>query len=675
MMLKLAPFGGLIPKTGTRLLPDLSAQVANNVKLQSGEIRPLKRPGLVNAPNKQLPALTMFRARYLEADGWMSWPVDVDVVRVPLSAEVEPRFVWTGDGIPKISTYSEAISGGNNDYPKVAYALGIPAPRTAPGVSHSGGTGAATTRIYTYTFFSQLGEESGPAPASALVTGKVDGTWAITGMDAVPANSGDINALTYTGKQVTITTTDNHYNRVGEDITIAGVTTVTGVNGTWTLTAVNPTTKTMTFSVTDTPTGTYNNATDTTDTWTRTVAFNTANMKRRLYRSTGLTGTVQLVDDDVSTSYNDTLSDADILGDELISSGWSQPPVGLKGVKVHSSGALVGFVGTLLCFSEPLQPHAWPEAYQMSTDRDIVGIGTFGSEVGVGTKGNPWIASGVEPLSMAFQKVEGLYPCLSKRSLISFGDGLIYASAHGLIFAGAAGVSVYTENFYSRTEWQELNPETMQCSAAYGRLYLSYVNNFGTREMLVFDGDLLVSVDVPAFALYTDDSTSEFYVSDEDGIKIWDDADSYPLTLSWRSKDFVTPQPVNFGAAKVEFDTAIEQSTRDAILAGIAAAEAANAALLLTGDVNGSINSYGFNSNVISGTDLQNIPDNPPANQVTFILRKNYEELVISRVVSDNKAFRLPAGYKADTFSIEVLGQCRVREIRIAETMDGLRNA
>jgi hypothetical protein len=671
----LAPFGGLIPKIGTRLLPDSAAQVANNIKLQSGEIRPLRLPALVNTPTKPLPAETIYQARNGETSAWLSWPFDVDVVRVPLSAEVEARFVWTGDSEPKIGTYSNAMAGGGNNYPSTYYSLGVPAPITAPTVTPSGGAGATTTRAYTYTFFSALGEESASAPASALTTGKVDDTWAITAMDAVPPNTGNITAITYVGNSVTVTSDVTHYNRVGEEVTIAGVTTVANVNGTWTLTAINTAAKTMTFTVTSTPTGTYNNATDTTDTWARKTNWNTSGMKRRLYRSTGSLGTVQLVHDDVGTTYNDTVTDANLLGDELISSAWALPPVGLRGVDVHSSGALVGFVGNLLCFSEPLQPHAWPVEYQLSTEHDIVGVGAFGSEVGVGTTGNPYVASGTDPASMAFQKLDGMYPCLSKRSLIGFADGLIYASAYGLVYAGQSGVSIFTEQFYSKDEWQALKPETMSCASAYGRLYVAYKLDDGTRSILVFDEGILVAADVQTYALYADAATSEVFVSDADGIKTWDDADSYPLNGSWRSKDFVLPAPVNFGAAKIEFDNAIDDATQSAINAAIAAAVAANAAMMATGNIGGSINSMAYNAGMVSGTELTAVPDDPPSNQVTFILRKNMDEVVMTRVVSSNRGFRLPSGYKADTFSVEVLGQCRIREIRLAETMDSLRGA
>lgn len=672
--IKLSPFGGMFPKVGTRLLPENSAQVATNLKLQSGEIRPLRKPGIINQPNKTLPALSINLARYREQSAWLSWPFDVDVARVPLSSEVESRFVWTGDGIPRIGIYSELVDGGSNDYPKISYALGIAPPITKATVTpDASGSGAATTRIYTYTFFSSIGEESASAPVSDLVTGKVDDVWAISGMDAFPTNTGDITDITFSGTSVTITTTNTHFNRVGETIVIDDVTTLTNVEGEWTLTATDPVAKTMTFNVDTEPVGTFDDLVDTAASWERGVHFRLNGMKRRLYRSTGLTGTVQLVDDDVDVTYNDSLTDAQILGDELISADWSQPPVGLLGVKVHSSGSLIGFVGNILCFSEPLQPHAWPEKYRLSTDQDIVALGIFGSDIGIGTTGNLWVASGLEPISMSLDKVEGLYPCLSKRSMTSFADGLIYASSHGLVYVSRSGVRVFTEQFYTRDEWRKLVPSSFICATAYGRLYAAYEQENSTKKVLVFDGDLLTSMDVDLSALYTDEATNELYICDDVAIKYWDSPTSFPLSFSWRSKDFVFQTPLNLGAAKIEFDPAISNDDRELILAAIESAIDANETLIASGNLNGSINSFAFNVTEINGSDLQQIPDNPPSNRIKFILRKNYTEIVIERTVTTNLAFRLPAGYKADVFSFELIGEGRVREVRISETMDGLR--
>ena len=159
-LVKLAPFGGIAPRTGKRLLPDGFAEIASNVKLQSGELRPLNLPGLVYTPEtpKTSPPETIFRARNgADPKAWFTWPIDVDCVRVPLATDVESRFCWTGDGPPKMATFTTATAGGTDNYPVLAseLSLGIPTPQTAPTVTPSAtGTGSSVTRFYRYTFFS-----------------------------------------------------------------------------------------------------------------------------------------------------------------------------------------------------------------------------------------------------------------------------------------------------------------------------------------------------------------------------------------------------------------------------------------------------------------------------------------------------------------------------------------
>jgi hypothetical protein len=575
MMLKLAPFGGMIPRMGDRLLPNEAATVASSLKLQSGELHPMRRPGLGYSPAspKNGVQLSIFRARNGPSDSaWFTWPIDVDCVRVPLATDVESRFCWTGDGPPKMITYANAISGAGSNYPLLAneLSLGIPTPQTAPGVSHSGGVGSAATRFYRYTFFSQNGEESAPSPISTVITGKVDGTWAISALDEVPANSG---VGTATATRFTDTAL-KHWLRVGDEVYFGGAPTVAR-----TVTAIYSATA---FDVTG-----ASIAAETS--WSRKTPWNTAGMTKRLYRTTGTTGSWQLVNETgiaaATTTYNDTLTDAMIAGDELISEGWVPPPVGLLGLCVHPSGALLGFVGNLLCASEPYQPHAWPEAYQLASGYNGVGLAVFGSSAVMATAGMPFVATGVEPASMTGEDVQGMYPCLSKRGVISIGDGVLYPSLHGFVRVGVQGVSMFSEPLFTKDEWGLLNPETMICATAYGRVYVLYTNADGLQTLLVFDGQLLTSVDGNSIAgseLYADVSSGELYITKSDGISLWDDPTEAPLDGSWRSKDFVFPKPINLGAGIIEFDIAINPSIRAAILALIASITAANALLLPT---------------------------------------------------------------------------------------------
>lgn len=646
-------FSGMLPKISSRLLPDNAARQAQNVKLQSGELRPINGPRLAYLPDKTMPPLTIFRARNgAIAYGWFSWPFDVDVVRAPLSVEVESRFYWTGDGEPRFARYSDAVSGGGDNYPYAYFALGIPTPTAKPGVAPSGGTGSNVTRFYCYTFFSRFGEESAPSPLSDETVGKIDATWAISGMTAFPTN-GNSGTAAFSAGYTTFTNSASAptWLRVGDQIVISSqVVTVTEVPAA------------HQFKVL----GDYSAALS----WTRKAPWNVTGMKRRLYRTTGTTGAFQLVHDDVGTTYNDTLTDAQIMGDELISADWELPPVGLKGLSVHSSGALVAFVGNQLYASEPFQPHAWQRV--TSTDYPIVGLAVFGSEVAVATEGNPYIVSGVEPASMTPDKIDGMYPCVSKRSVVSVGEGAIYASNHGLIYVGQGGVKVFTDSFYTRDEWSPLNPPSMVSEYTNGRLYIAYRTTLGESGILFFDGALHFSYGLDVDELYADQTTGDLYIGDAEGISLFDSPISYPLVSNWRSKDVVLSTPCNLGAAKIDFKVAIDPATLAALIEQREQAISNNEALLATGGFFGAMNFAAYNELGVNDSIAYYVPPIPPSNEIQFVLR-NGDDVIFQKVVRDTKAFRLPAGVKYDSVSVEVSGQGTVYEIRLAETMQGLK--
>ena len=51
------------------------------------------------------------------------------------------------------------------------------------------------------------------------------------------------------------------------------------------------------------------------------------------------------------------------------------------------------------------------------------------------------------------------------------------------------------------------------------------------------------------------------------------------------------------------------------------------------------------------------------------------KNLVFTGTVTDDGIFRLPSGYKSDTFEVSVSGAARIRAIHLGETPDGLRKA
>lgn len=167
-MIVLSGMGGIAPKITPELLPNTMAQSALNAILHKGGVAPLKAGLPVATPSKSGVKKTIYRFGKSQPENqyWFTWTNDVHVCRGPV-VETTERTYYTGDGAPKKTDMSLALSGGTS-YPFNAYNLGVPAPASAPVVTMYGASGpsVAEQRAYVYTHVTGWGEESAPSPAA-----------------------------------------------------------------------------------------------------------------------------------------------------------------------------------------------------------------------------------------------------------------------------------------------------------------------------------------------------------------------------------------------------------------------------------------------------------------------------------------------------------------------------
>jgi len=110
--------------------------------------------------------------------------------------------------------------------------------------------------------------------------------------------------------------------------------------------------------------------------------------------------------------------------------------------------------------------------------------------------------------------------------------------------------------------------------------------------------------------------------------------------MEWKSKVLITKDMINLGAARVVADYIALTSTWDA---------------------------EGQQWQVVNSTW-------DSAESMTFKLWVD-KALVFTTTVADVNGFRLPTGYRTDTFEVGVESNIRVRAIHLAETMLGLKEA
>lgn len=194
--LKISSFGGITPKVPPRYMQDSQAQVALNADVFQGSLKPLEALGSTVATlTKSGTPLTIYRfgqSVVSDTDYWFHWTTDVDVCRSQIAGDVSEWTFYTGDGAPKATYNTIALSGSN--YPTVSRPLGMPAPETAATVTVAGTPTEATdipeTRVYTYTIVNKESGyefESAPAPASTEVSVRIGQSVAVGSFASVPS--------------------------------------------------------------------------------------------------------------------------------------------------------------------------------------------------------------------------------------------------------------------------------------------------------------------------------------------------------------------------------------------------------------------------------------------------------------------------------------------------------
>lgn len=330
----------------------------------------------------------------------------------------------------------------------------------------------------------------------------------------------------------------------------------------------------------------------------------------------------------------------------LQTDNYEAPPKNLRGLTAIQNNILCGFVGNTLYFSEPGRPHAWPSEYIVTLEHNIVGIVAISGSAFVGTDAFPYLISGSDPANnMSASRIDANFPCLSKRSLVTMGYGVVYSTHDGLaVYSPEEGPSIITKLLYNNDTWrQDIDPATV-VAEFYGDNYFashssiivpvewgddpvewdSSIVSWTADSAFVFEQDPKVGgffVDLTTSFLaswYDSVEGAVFYVRDDTGdIFEWNDTSQDSLFFEWKSKVFILPTPVNLSAARIVAD-------------------------------------YGSSG------------------EVEFKLFAN-KSLIMTKKVTSGKMFRLPMGYRSDTFEVSVESNVRIRAIYLSETALGLR--
>ncbi len=347
---------------------------------------------------------------------------------------------------------------------------------------------------------------------------------------------------------------------------------------------------------------------------------------------------------DSTYDFTDDFDSRDLF-DILVTDDYDAPPEDLQGLTAIQNNILIGFVGNTLYFSEPGAPHAWPAKYAVNLEHNIVGIAAISGSTLVTTDSYPYVVSGSDPANgMSTARIDANFPCLNKNSMVTMGYGIVYSTHDGLaVFSPSSGAAIITKLLYNNDTWTtSLDPKTVIAEYYGDNYFASHSTGAFIFEQDTKVGGFFVDADYSFTASFYDSIDGiVYYVSGTNGdIYQWDDLTQPSVTMEWKSKVIITKDMLNLGAARVVADYATVTTTWDA-------------------------------ETQLWNSTLENWD---AADNITFKLWVD-KQLILTTTVTDSDVFRLPSGYRTDTFEVGVTGDVRVRAIHLGETPLGLREA
>lgn len=255
-----------------------------------------------------------------------------------------------------------------------------------------------------------------------------------------------------------------------------------------------------------------------------------------------------------ATTYTDSKLPTE-LGEVIPSTDWIKPPANMQGVVDLHDGVLAGFAGNEVCFCEPYQPHAWPVKYRLAFGQEIVALASFGASTAVLTKGKPSVINGNTPGEMRVERIELSSPCVSAEGVVDMGYAVLYPSDDGISMISTGDIKNVTKGLFTRREWQELRPSTIQAARYDDRYVAFYTKADGTQAGFIFDPNepaaTFTQLNFGVASLWTDPATGDLYALIDEYIALWDAGPTY-YRMKWRSKQYHFDYPRNYAFARVD---------------------------------------------------------------------------------------------------------------------------
>lgn len=680
-VLRIKEFSGIIPVSGDRELPNNFATDSVNTWLYGKELRGLRPPKLVIACNPSTKSVFRVPKRtvggnptypglvpppsYIPDSTWLQFDdPNTDIIKGQLVEDSFERYYFCSPSTgPVFNTYANLASGIGGPYK-----LGVPGPDVTIDssganawkpiiTSVAGGTPPVVGRGYTYTWVNIYGEESQPALPGSF-TGNADGTWNVTNILDPPAAAGYADyQKKYLYRTITGATGQTTFYRVN---TIPIGTTTYADNMTDAVLTNNLLLESTNWAVAPSFASAPVAVTAATAANPAVITVSSSNIGKFLNSQfvtiAGATGTwIGLNGTWTITSVNLPANTIKLVGCNTstatgtVNAGVTIGGPCLQGFVAMPNGFLIGFDDNNVYMSESYRWHAWPPEYKYATETPIVGLGVIGQTCVVCTQGYPTTVTGSKPQACSFTKATAGEPCLSRSSIVSTPNGVIYASQNGLNIVHAGGINNVTQELITRDDWVKNYAPQFLRGVRYQNGYLALRqypdgasgNPEPARSGFFIDPSQLrvALTELSDFEdlenLNIDFFSGEVFLIKSGEIFQWDPPPSTTpeplMPTRWRSKEFQHTFQENFTAYAIHWDAA----------------------------------RY---SNVAYGEDVLDTDE-----QVRFRVWADRVLRYDQEVPLNGRPVRLPSGFKAEIWQFEIAARAPVYSLHIASTMKELK--
>jgi hypothetical protein len=368
-----------------------------------------------------------------------------------------------------------------------------------------------------------------------------------------------------------------------------------------------------------------------------------------------------------SYTYTDWRLEED-LGETPQNLTWSCP-ANLRGLISLRNGVFAGFVDNTVYLSAPYQGHAFPPEYAIPLDYKVIGLGSFGNTLVICTEANTFLCVVNDPSATILVPLQEPQACVSKRSIVSMNNVVYFATRYGITAVTASGAKTITAPYLTEKEWQFYKPETIQ-AASFQNKYLMFFDS----KIVPYNGLLMDFNDLPSgvlglsqkvSAMIEDDSSSSVFITyihpvyRTPMIFSFNESPSWRRMYQWTSKKFLNNEGLfNLAAGKVNFydDSYALKTYEYTYLPG-------------SHPFNGPVvNQYSINGD--ASTNGKRVFDNK--NQ--WCILTLYVDDIIKKVISvtRNRPFRLPAGFRGDSFYVSINSSVPISRVQMASSIGEL---